>query len=123
MAGPNTGIQAVELFVQPCPSFRSPSIFLYERRFRDSEGKQRVDMFEAFRKGTVITMDLWLRDDLPCCPTVAQIQEVLEFVGLYQGLSPFGSKFGFGQFSVENLGPRSAVSETDENQMPRAEAA
>lgn len=75
------------------------SVHLYRRCY----SKVHVELFEAFRTGTVITFELMLRDDLPKCPNLIQLQSILSFTGERLGLSQFGNKFGFGRFSLHAL--------------------
>ncbi len=82
------------------PQSIMPATIKYYRR---TYSKVNVEMFEAFGPGTVLTFDLLLRDDRPKCPSVEQMSSMLDFVGEWEGVSQFGSKFGFGRFTVLNL--------------------
>ena len=85
--------------IQPPREIFPASIHLYRRIF----SQVRMELFESFRKGTVLTMDFIVREDLPKCPNPDQFKTMLSFVGEYLGLSQFGSAFGFGLFIVENV--------------------
>jgi len=87
-------INADTLF--PPPGMRPASVHLFRRIY----SKRRVELFESFRAGTVLTFDFMVREDLPKCPDVAQFKNMFQFVGEYLGLSQFGSKFGFGRFEL-----------------------
>lgn len=60
----------------------------------------KTDQFESFRKGTILTVEFLIRQTLPKAPTLLQFQHLLSFVGTWLGLSPWGSKFGFGRFEL-----------------------
>jgi hypothetical protein len=82
--------------LHPPAGIRPPSIHLFRRIF----SKRRVELFESFRAGTVLTFDFMVREDQAKCPDVLQFKNMFRFVGEYLGLSQFGSKFGFGRFEL-----------------------
>lgn len=71
--------------------FRPPTLHLYQRRYN----RTKSELFEAIRKGTVLTIDIVtsLSED--------DFEEILTHVGKYYGLSPWGSKFGYGRFYLD----------------------
>lgn len=75
------------------------SIHLYRRIY----SQVNMELFESFRKGTILTFEMLVREDLPKCPSLDQLHDIFSFTGEYLGLSQFGSKFGFGRFFVESL--------------------
>jgi len=75
------------------------SVHLYRRVY----SQVNVEYFESFRKGTILTFDLLIRDDLPRHPEGSQLKLLLSFTGQYLGLSQFGSKFGFGRFGLVSV--------------------
>lgn len=80
--------------------FEAPSIHLYRRVWL----KTRSEMFESIRKGTEITFQMILRDDLENCPTIEQLVAIFELVGKFFGLSQWGSgKFGYGRFKLQYI--------------------
>lgn len=87
--------------IEPPDHFRAPTLHLYNRIYN----KVRSEMFESFSAGTVLTVDIRIREDLAKAPTVDQLGTILRFTGDRLGLSPFGSKFGFGRFILNSLEP------------------
>ena len=82
--------------ILPEASYVCPTIILYRRTY----SKMHVELFEACRKGCQLTWQFCIRDDLAHAPTLEQFADVFALTGKYLGLSQFGSKFGFGKFSV-----------------------
>lgn len=89
--------------------FRSPSLGLYVRKWHE-KGKKRQEMFESIRENTILTMDVLITsvyaDQIASSkapPTGEQFTSLMNFAGKMIGLSPWGSKFGFGRFHVESL--------------------
>lgn len=114
LAGRNLGLPNADAFVRMEHTCQPPTITLYDRRFRQNNILKQ-EMFEAFRKGSVISFRCMLRDDLEGCPRIEQIRELFSVAGEYVGMSPFGSKFGMGRFNVESLmsaGNETATCET-----------
>jgi hypothetical protein len=75
------------------------SIHKHLRRY----SKVYEEIFESFRKGTIITFDLMIRDDLPKHPEGMQLKTMFSFVGRNLGLSQFGNGFGYGRFELVNI--------------------
>lgn len=78
------------------------SIHLYRRVYSGV----RVEFFESLRKGAILTFELVLQDQLPKCPTLEQLKQILSMQGEYCGISQWGSKFGFGRFVVVEVRDR-----------------
>jgi len=75
------------------------SYHIYTRHY----SQVKLDYFESFRKGTVLNMTFMLRENLPKAPTLEQFKTLLSLVGTWLGLSPWGSKFGYGRFEVMDV--------------------
>ena len=72
-----------------------PSVHLHRRTY----SQNKVDLFESFRTGTVLTFDLRLDESRQHCPTMEQLGDILKMTGEWLGLSPWGSdKYGYGRF-------------------------
>lgn len=89
-----------------------PGIGLYTRRWTDKAGSHKED-FEAFRAGTTITIPVTIlselegKSDSPFDnllslrpPTEEEVFKCFDIIGAEIGLSPWGSKFGYGRFEV-----------------------
>jgi hypothetical protein len=72
------------------------SYHIYTRNY----SKVKVDQFESFRAGTILTIPFRIQDHLPKAPTLDQFKNLLSFVGTWLGLSPWGNKFGYGRFEL-----------------------
>ena len=93
-------------------SMVSPKLQLYVRRWSDTKrGGHEQEMFESIGKGTVLTFHpMLLSTQEPSQaeskrrpPTLEELRKVMSCVGDMLGLSPWGSKFGYGRFTVESL--------------------
>jgi len=90
--------------------FDAPSLQLYNRRYTYN-GKAHTEMFESIREGAVITFDLLVTTPPPgpsdsssvSPPDNVELKSILAFVGKMLGLSPWGTRFGFGKFTVEQV--------------------
>lgn len=90
--------------------FDPPSIALYNRKYTH-RGKPKEEMFESIREGTVITLRFLIMEapdndregQQQKPPTKQELQTILDYVGMFIGLSPWGSRWGFGTFDVESL--------------------
>jgi hypothetical protein len=90
-------------------SMKMPTVVLFNRRWKDN-GKNREELFEAFREGTVLTVPFYVPSapdvDLPAVdknkrpPDNPEMNLLFSFIGEVLGLSPWGSKFGYGRFNV-----------------------
>jgi len=84
---------------------KAPQINLYIRSWRDSSGLRKED-FECVRTGTVLTIPLLImagHENDPLPPTINELHEMLSFMGAWTGLSPWGSKFNYGRFEVQDV--------------------
>ena len=84
--------------IHPPRTMLPASYHLYVRNY----SQVKTDHFESFRKGTVLTINFRIQES-PRAPSLAQFQDLLSFVGTWLGLSPWGSKFGYGRFEVLEL--------------------
>jgi len=91
----------------------APAIDLYTRKWMDGRTKkQKRESFEAIKGGAVITIDVVLLEEPDPAdgstrfiqtPTIDEFRKLMTFVGKMLGLSPWGSRFGYGRFSVESI--------------------
>lgn len=87
----------IDRTVVPPDGIDPASIHLYRRTYSGT----KVELFESFRSGTVITMEFLLREDLPKHPDPDELTRILNCTGRYFPVSQFGGKFGFGKFHME----------------------
>lgn len=82
---------------------RTPRVVLYRRNWT-KDGVPQTDSFESFPEKTEIHVKMFLAQSghgtLIRTPTPAEMVSIAEIVGEYFGLSPWGTKFGYGRFSV-----------------------
>lgn len=91
---------------------KAPTVRLYSLR---SSGKDNrpPSTHESFQAGTVLTFNVFLLSELENCstmqaafkqrpPTKDEVVECFKIIGECIGLSPWGSKTGYGRFSVES---------------------
>lgn len=91
-------------------SIKSPAIAQYVRRV-NIKHKQEEQKFECFRTGTVLTIPVFLLGELegehPDWPVTSErptedlVLKCFAIIGEDIGLSPWGSKFGYGRFDLE----------------------
>lgn len=86
----------------PCPK-----VNYYERSYRDPEGQRKKETFESFRGGSTFTIPVTILtqkendyDDGSRPPTEKELLEMFTIIGEDIGISPWGSKFGYGRFTV-----------------------
>jgi len=85
---------------------QAPTLNLYNRRWTTKAGKKKVDMFESIRAGSVLTIPILLFSAVPgnnVENSVISEQDfiaALALVGTFIGVSPWGSKFGYGRFEI-----------------------
>ena len=92
------------------PVYRRPSSMVLYRRNYHRDGRPAHVMHEAINRNVILTVEIFLpvnavTADSHRPPTAEELRQMLEFVGAYVGLSPWGSKFGYGKFTVESLHP------------------
>lgn len=88
---------------------KSPSVQLFTLDSQAQSGKPRKQMHECFSAGTVLTLPMFLHHELnqpgpsilPERPiTPDELIQCFDIIGENIGLSPWGSKFGYGRFTV-----------------------
>lgn len=94
--------------------FKAPSVILYRRKWKASENDRvKEELFESINSGNVLHFDFFVPDqsdkDKKRAPTLKELQDMLKFVGEYVGLSPWGSRFGYGRFIVEGLAEQTNI--------------
>lgn len=87
--------------------FEAPTLQLYNRRYTHN-GKPHQELFESIRENTVITLEMLVttptqQNKLTQSPSKSELDQILCFVGRMLGLSPWGSRFGFGRFKIESI--------------------
>lgn len=106
-------------FIRLPNQIKCPSIHLYQRNWKDSKnpGVQQHELFEAFNVGSEITIPILIVSELEDKdetqpknafaemfktkpPTKQDVIDCFEIIGANIGLSPWGSKFGYGRFVV-----------------------
>lgn len=116
-------IKNVDSFaVRLSDTFVSPTLNLLVRRWSGGKGKnQEKEMFESINKGTILTFPLLLASsadptsplDAGRPPSIKELEQIFSLIGEMLGLSPWGSKFGYGRFRVESLKEISKKNEQD----------
>ena len=93
---------------------RRPKMELYNRSwFEDRKGKKVrcSEMFESIRAGAELTLGFLVVDsadpseqdsDLRS-PTLEELTVLMQTIGEYIGVSPWGSSFGYGRFDVMHV--------------------
>lgn len=96
--------------VRVAPDIRCPTLVMHNRRYRkNGSGRQMEDLFESVRAGTVLTVPFIVFTEpapdarVPGVIASADFRKVLEATGKMIGVSPWGSKFGYGRFTVVSL--------------------
>jgi hypothetical protein len=107
------GMQGVDPFgVRLEAAFDAPKLEMYVRRWADKRQADNREMFESVRKGAILTFPMILltktepgagaaEGKRP--PSMSELYDTFECVGMMLGLSPWGSKFGYGRFSIHSL--------------------
>lgn len=88
----------------------SPQLRMY-RRIWDPKNPNKQEMFQCIQTGTVLTIPITIFSALPDNPmaealklrppTEEELKKCFAVIGESIGLSPFGSRFGYGRFIVE----------------------
>jgi len=89
-------------------STRCPRLVLRQRKFTNQKNKIQEEMFESIPKNYVLTVDIMVTtvpetNKGKRAPTEGELHTILSFIGEKVGLSPWGSRFGYGTFTVESL--------------------
>lgn len=88
---------------------KCPNVQLYERKFRDKTGERQTELFESFPGGSRITVPVFVLGSLDADsasggglrpPTTEEVLAIFEEAGENIGISPWGSKFGYGRFNI-----------------------
>jgi hypothetical protein len=90
--------------------FDAPTLQLFNRRY-SHKGKPHEEMFESIRENTILTFNILVTKPLPIVgesngqrqPDLDELNKLFSFVGKMIGLSPWGTRFGFGKFTVEQI--------------------
>ena len=82
--------------IMPPDKMIPASVHLYVRRY----SKVKLDNFESFRTGTVLSLEFVTREGAHRSPSLEQFTKLLDCTGKWYGLSPWGNKFGFGRFDL-----------------------
>lgn len=93
---------------------RRPSMELYNRSwFEERRGKsvRCSEMFESIRAGAELTLGFLITDvadpsgdvDKLKTPSLGELTVLMQTVGSYIGISPWGSSFGYGRFDVMHI--------------------
>jgi hypothetical protein len=121
--GKNNGLlipvsQWESLFVQACEdmgmdpgcvktlkfpeTIRAPATQLYTRTYN----RTKVDRFESIQKNAVLKFQLLVRN-VKDIQTVGapRLNHLFTHVGEWLGISPWGSKFNYGRFSINHITP------------------
>lgn len=86
---------------------KCPKVNYYERVYRENGGQRKKETFESFRGGSMFTIPITILtqkenayDEGERPPTEKEVLRMLEIMGEDIGISPWGSKFGYGRFIV-----------------------
>lgn len=88
----------------------APTIRTYKRNWES----RNEESFECFQAGTVITFPVFILSELEQKnfngirmssrpPTKEEVKQCFSIIGESIGLSPWGSKFGYGRFAIEEV--------------------
>lgn len=76
-------------------------------------GKLGYDFFEAINRNSVLSFEITIPErsehEHKRPPNVEETRELFSYIGEHLGLSPWGSKYGYGRFRVESLEPVSGA--------------
>jgi hypothetical protein len=97
-------------FHPPLPIY-VPTTTLYSRNYTRA-GQKEECRHESIRKGAELTVDMIVSSSSPPrasmeknreAPGQSDIEQILKFIGLFLGLSPFGSEKGYGRFKLMSV--------------------
>lgn len=93
-------------------SFRAPTLMLYNRPY-NLNGKRLTASHEAIRKGAELGFEVIVTSTPPIrgeahakgkfSPAKEEVEQILKFIGLFLGISPFGSHMGYGRYDLMSL--------------------
>lgn len=109
-------IAALDLDVDPDTirwpsSIELPTLHLHEvsYRLRHEKGQTRKKYHEAIPRNAILTLSLLVRETdgrfALKAPTQDELHRITGFIGSYEGISLYGSGYGFGRFAVESIRP------------------
>lgn len=85
--------------------FEPPKLTLYNRKYH-YKGKPHEEMFEAIREGTQLNIPILVMESNDVegqqytAPSKEELLHIFEYVGMFIGLSPWGSRWGFGLYDT-----------------------
>jgi hypothetical protein len=88
--------------------FDAPTMGLYNRRWVH-KGKPHEELFECIREGSVLSIPILVMESGEIegqqykAPTRDELEHVFEYTGMFIGLSPWGSKWGYGLYEIVAL--------------------
>ena len=100
--------------VRPHPVFRADALSIHNRSYFKNEKKKSED-FESVEPGQVIVQPMLLTDgpdnisarkrNGARLPAVGELGAVLDLIGQWCGISPWGNRYGYGRFDVVSVDP------------------
>lgn len=85
---------------------KAPKLCMYERKYT-LNGEKKKETFEAFPAGSRITVPIFILNEMESDditdkrpPTKEEVLAMFEVAGESIGISPWGSKFGYGRFDI-----------------------
>lgn len=114
--------------IRPDPVFNVSALAIHSRSYYKGELKKNED-YECVEPGKVITQPMLLTespDNISSrkkvgsrVPDLEELQGVLEYIGRYCGISPWGNRYGYGRFEVVGV-ERVAIASFDKLKELRA---
>lgn len=84
------------------PTVKVPSVQIYKRKYNRS----KVDVFESVQKGSSVRIDILVRTTgTNIAPGTQGLRKLLEHIGQWIGISPWGGKYNYGRFEVVHVTP------------------
>lgn len=100
--------------VLPANWIRTPSTQLYKRRYNQT----KTDYFEIVQKGAHLKTEFLVRGhNFPQSPGQDGLTKLLNHIGEWIGISPWGVKYNYGRFTVVHVTPiRDETKKTSDTQ-------
>jgi hypothetical protein len=95
----NAILQSGSRDVKPGHFNFNPTVSARTQLYRRKYSGDKFRTHEAIMPGVKVTFEFVAPDHL----TESMIREVMDYLGKYVGLSPYGYKLGYGKFKVVNL--------------------
>jgi len=102
--------------VRVASSIRCPTLAMHARSYRKAAGGAlKKELFESVRAGTVLEVQFMVFSKpapdaaVSGIISVENFRRVLETTGSMVGVSPWGSKFGYGRFTVLDVSEEGAL--------------